>query len=70
MAKYQNGDLVTFYFDTGKEKIKHHGYIEIVDPYGTFEQDKEPSYDIMIPHMNTLFKHVVESDVYPFEGEN
>lgn len=41
------------------------GQIYIVDAYGTFEQNEEPSYDIMIEldSGKCLIKHVRESQV-------
>ena len=65
-SKYKYGDIVRFYFDTGKEKIEHYGKIEIIDPYGTFGQSQEVSYDIMGLDEKALFKHVVESNVCGF----
>ena len=64
--KYKYGDIVRFYFDTGKEKIEHYGKIEIIDPYGTFGQSQEVSYDIMGLDEKALSKHVVESNVCGF----
>lgn len=61
--KFKKGDLVEFYFDNGKEKSRHYGKIEIIDAYGTFEQHKEVSYDIMALDEGGLYKHIVESDV-------
>ena len=55
--KYKRGDRVSFTF---KEEIKT-GYVYIVDAYGTFEQDEEPSYDIMVDEENCLYKHFRES---------
>ena len=34
------------------------GRIEIVDSYGTWEQNEEPSYDIYVEANNTLYKHI------------
>lgn len=40
------------------------GSVEIVDPYGTFEQAEEPSYDIWVKgNPGCLFKHIRESNV-------
>lgn len=55
--KYKRGDIVTFIHDNTKKT----GYVYIVDAYGTFEQDEEPSYDIMIEEENCLYKHCRES---------
>ena len=32
------------------------GMIQIVDAYGTFEQEDEPSYDICVEEENCLYK--------------
>jgi len=59
--KYKRGDMVRF--DAGKNK-KYEGCIKIVDPYGTFEQAEEPSYDILVKgNPGCLYKHVRESKV-------
>lgn len=43
------------------------GKVAIVDGYGTFEQDEEPSYDIMVEHYTNgqpcLIKHIRESSI-------
>lgn len=57
--KYKIEDNVAFVFK-GREIS---GVIYIVDSYGTFEQNEEPSYDIYSPLENCLFKHVRESSV-------
>ena len=50
---------------TQGEIQKIDGVIYIVDAYGTFEQNEEPSYDIEALYRGevTLFKHVRESEV-------
>ncbi len=63
------GDLVGFYLKPyGKDEEKFYkGTVEIVDSYGTFEQNEEPSYDILVEDFEgtpTLVKHVRESDCY------
>lgn len=60
--KYKYGDVVSFFIvmPGETEKTQFEGYVYIVDRYGTFEQNEEPSYDIFVPHMNTLFKHFRE----------
>lgn len=57
--RYKRQDIVCFEID-GMKKI---GTIEIVDAYGTFFQDEEPSYDIMVNENNEycLYKHIPES---------
>ena len=59
--KYAYGDKVKFTID-GKEII---GTIEIIDAYGTFEQNREVSYDIMVKGepWNMLYKHITENGV-------
>ena len=54
--KYKLGDVVAFEPDDGEPPIQ--GMIEIVDRYGTFEQNEEPSYDIYRFENNTLYKHI------------
>lgn len=56
--KYVKGDVVRFEFRDG-ETIE--GMVEIVDRYGTFDQNEEPSYDVYRFEDNTLYKHVRES---------
>lgn len=49
------------------EDIFMTGTVEIIDRYGTFEQNIEPSYDIMVDDFNgqrCLFKHIRESHCY------
>lgn len=55
--KYQHGDRVVFRWKDGTLT----GVIRIVDAYGTFGQDREPSYDIYREEDNTLYKHLPES---------
>lgn len=63
-AKYNKYDIVKF--DAcllGDVTKTFEGYIAIVDRYGTFEQNEEPSYDVYVSEMNTLFKHIREHSV-------
>lgn len=39
------------------------GVIYIVDAYGTFEQNEEPSYDIYVAEENCIYKHIEESAI-------
>ena len=41
-----------------------YGDIYVVDSYGTFEQQEEPSYDIMVQEPKMLYKHIRESEVW------
>lgn len=63
--KYKVDDTVYFNFvDKNGNTIKLTGKVYIVDAYGTFEQNEEPSYDIMaydFNGQNCLFKHIRES---------
>lgn len=61
--KYVLGDVVRFSYPGGAVL---EGMIAIVDRYGTFEQNEEPSYDIYRLDNNTLYKHVRESYVIDF----
>lgn len=64
--KYKKDDVVTFKFSRSGQDIVITGKVFIIDPFGTFEQDEEVSYDIMAPDPRNggemcLFKHVPES---------
>ena len=62
--KYKRGDKVRF---LGSKK-QYVGCIEIVDPYGTFEQAEEPSYDILVKgEPGRLYKHIRESQIMGIE---
>ena len=54
---YKEGQIIKFKINN----IIKEGIILIVDKYGTFEQNKEPSYDIMVTEENTLYKHIIQS---------
>ena len=54
--KYQYGNLVKF--ELGGE-IKE-GTVHIIDKYGTFEDDSDVSYDILVGNENCLYKHINE----------
>lgn len=61
-AVFACGDKVSFNLGD-KEYI---GEVFIVDRYGTFEQNEEPSYDIMVDNFNgeqCLIKHVRQSSI-------
>lgn len=57
--KYKYEDVVTFALD-GKEKT---GSVFVVDAFGTFDQNIEPSYDILVHDENILYKHIRETFV-------
>jgi len=60
--KYKENDVVSFKIGNEVET----GYVYIVDAYGTFEQNEEPSYDIMVEEgaMPGLYKHIRERFLY------
>ena len=60
--KYNYGDKVKFTLDN----ITYSGTIYIIDRFGTFEDNSDVSYDIMVEdwgpkHEECLFKHITES---------
>ena len=65
---YDYGDVVQFQVftkdenDERKEYIKE-GVIIIIDKYGTFFDDSDVSYDILVESENMLYKHFTESSV-------
>lgn len=65
--RYKRQDVVCFEI-AGMKKT---GVIEIVDAYGTFFQDEEPSYDIMVNENNEecLYKHIPESYILNEKNE-
>ncbi len=69
--KYQRGDKVRFsYRKRDSEALEYlNGEVWIVDSYGTFFNDSEPSYDIYAVNEDwpdgCLFKHIPESRVDP-----
>ena len=64
--KYTYDDEVEFEIKENDEIITLTGIIYIVDAYGTFDQNEEPSYDIMVEHSphfegdRCLYKHIRE----------
>lgn len=54
--KYNYGDKVYFTADGNR----YDGVIAIIDKYGTFFNDSDVSYDIYIPDINLLWKHIRE----------
>ena len=63
--KYKCGDIVQFKFYDG---IKE-GTVAIVDKYGTFEDNSDVSYDILVENENTLYKHFTEKSIVQKTGE-
>lgn len=67
--KFKRGDKVKFYINNQLVI----GQVYIVDAYGTFEQDREVSYDIMVlasalNNTPTLFKHIIETALEPLNS--
>lgn len=67
-------DEVGFYIKPYRadKEIFCEGKVYIIDRFGTFEQNEEPSYDIMIENYNNtnlpcLAKHIRESECYIIE---
>ena len=58
-VKFKRNDLVVFKIGDD-EKC---GMIQIVDAYGTFEQEDEPSYDICVEEENCIYKHIRETAI-------
>jgi len=63
--KYAKGEYVMFYTGNSTDRDEHYGRIEIIDLWGTMEQQREVSYDILGSD-NVLYKHIVESNVHSF----
>ena len=62
--KYNYGDIVKFTICIEDKDVKIEGSVEVIDAYGTFMQNDEPSYDIMVEDFNgepCFFKHIRES---------
>lgn len=55
--KYKLGDILKFQYD-GKDKI---GIVCIIDKYGTFFDDSDVSYDVMVTEEMCLYKHLTET---------
>lgn len=72
---FNYGDKVGFYLTPYKETEQKFfvGTVEIIDRWGTFEQNEEPSYDIMVEDYNDrgrcLVKHVRQSSCYILDEE-
>ena len=72
--KYKVGEEVCFIW--GKDKNQEaKGRIYIIDAYGTWEQQKEVSYDILgskseEPNKRILFKHIKESEIVSIKKNN
>lgn len=68
--KYKKGDIVKFDIIPygSDELVECEGTVEIIDRWGTFEQNEEVSYDVMVENFcgeghRTLVKHIRESRI-------
>lgn len=66
--KYKENDRVKFNLSYNNKEYIIIGGIYIVDKYGTFEQNEEPSYDIYVDNFidtnkPCLVKHIRESAI-------
>lgn len=66
--KYTYGDIVQFKvsFSVDQPPVIKTGEIIIIDRWGTWDQDQDVSYDIMVPddgEHGTLYKHFIESSI-------
>ena len=66
--KYKIGDSVQFMLEN---EGMFHGKVYIIDPYGTFEDPSDVSYDIMVEDWGPkkeecLFKHIPEKIVLTY----
>lgn len=64
--KYKMGDKVSFTLRDDNDIFNCEGEIWVVDAYGTFRQNTEPSYDIMVENWRNsgtqmFVKHIEES---------
>lgn len=70
--KYKYGDDVQFNLTHEGTTFTLTGKVEIIDAYGTFEDNSDVSYDIFVEECPTdiikgpcLFKHIKETNVKP-----
>lgn len=67
--KFNYGDTVSSYIvDMTGDIIEFEGTVEIIDRYGTFEQNEEVSYDVMVDNWcnsgeKMFVKHLRESNL-------
>lgn len=68
--KYKKNDIVSFKIRRDNQEYTLTGEVYIVDRWGTFEDDSDASYDIMVKESNfpvqhpCLFKHIGEASVF------
>ena len=64
--KFKVGDKVSFNLN-GQKKV---GTVYIVDKWGTFFDDSDASYDILVEEENCLYKHINERGVQDERQDN
>jgi hypothetical protein len=64
--KYHENDLVEFQWL--KDKPNKVGIVYIVDKWGTFSDNSDVSYDILVKEKNMLYKHISERYVVKYLG--
>ena len=62
--KYDYGETVCFKVNWDGNPRVITGTIEIIDRFGTFEDDSDVSYDIYVEAENMLYKHINEKAVF------
>ena len=64
---FKHGQVVKFRLHEGDWVSEVIGTVEIVDEFGTFEQNVEPSYDVLVRDAYTdqfyLYKHLRQHDL-------
>lgn len=62
--KYTFNEEVTFKIcNSDNVEIMKCGIIYIIDTYGTFEDNSDVSYDILVSDENCIYKHIREDDI-------
>lgn len=71
---FRRGDIVGFFLKMSNDEDEtfFKGKVDIVDAFGTFGQNEEPSYDVMVENFNNtgapcLVKHIRESAILTFK---
>jgi hypothetical protein len=64
--KFGEGEVVTF---IAGAKVKT-GEILIVDSWGSFYDDTDVNYDIMVEKDNMLYKHINEKSIISVKNDN
>jgi len=62
--KYDYGEKVCFNVNWDGNPRTIEGTIEIIDRFGTFEDNSDVSYDIYVESENILYKHINEKAIF------